>query len=73
MDQQAGGCRSALPWSTGREQGMRRFEQQVALITGGAAGIGFATARRIAAEGGRVVLLDWSEPELRNAVSTLEA
>src|SRR5579872_3866073 len=33
-----------------------RFEGKVALITGGGTGIGAATARRIAAEGGKVVV-----------------
>lgn len=37
---------------------MTRFNQRVALITGGASGIGAATARRIVDEGGRVVLAD---------------
>ncbi len=36
----------------------RRFEGRVALITGGARGIGFAAAQRITAEGGRVALAD---------------
>ncbi|MFG1347793.1 SDR family NAD(P)-dependent oxidoreductase [Xanthobacter autotrophicus DSM 431] len=35
-----------------------RFEGRVALITGGARGIGFAAAQRIAAEGGRLALAD---------------
>ena len=34
----------------------KRFEGKVALITGGGTGIGAATARRIAAEGGKVVV-----------------
>jgi meso-butanediol dehydrogenase/(S,S)-butanediol dehydrogenase/diacetyl reductase len=35
-----------------------RFEGKVAIITGGASGIGASTARRLAAEGARVVLAD---------------
>jgi len=50
---------------------MRRFEDRVALITGGAAGIGLATARRIAEEGGRVALLDQSADDLDRALSLL--
>jgi 2-hydroxycyclohexanecarboxyl-CoA dehydrogenase len=46
---------------------MRRFEGKVAVITGGGAGIGLATARRIGAEGGRVTLLDWSGDDLERA------
>jgi meso-butanediol dehydrogenase / (S,S)-butanediol dehydrogenase / diacetyl reductase len=37
---------------------MRRFEGRVALVTAGAQGIGAAVARRIAAEGGAVVVTD---------------
>lgn len=50
---------------------MRRFEEKVALITGGGAGIGLATARRIAAEGGRVALLDWAGADLDSALRVL--
>jgi NAD(P)-dependent dehydrogenase (short-subunit alcohol dehydrogenase family) len=38
--------------------GMRRFEQKVALVTGGASGIGRATAARLAAEGAHVIIAD---------------
>lgn len=37
---------------------LRRFEGQVAAVTGGASGIGAATARRLSAEGAHVWLLD---------------
>jgi len=37
---------------------MDRFEGRVVLVTGAAAGIGKATAERIAAEGGRIVCVD---------------
>ena len=50
---------------------MNRFQDRAAVITGGGAGIGLATARRIAAEGGRVALLDWSAPDLEHALQAL--
>jgi 3-oxoacyl-[acyl-carrier protein] reductase len=41
-----------------------RFEGQVAVVTGGASGIGLATARRMAAEGARVSVWDVSPTAL---------
>lgn len=38
------------------ERGLRRFEGKVAVITGGATGVGLAVARRMAEEGARVVI-----------------
>ena len=37
---------------------MRDFQSAVAMVTGGAAGIGFAAARRLAAAGASVVIGD---------------
>lgn len=58
---------------------MARFDGKVAVITGGASGIGLATARRFVAEGGRVVVGDLAaEPlaavadELGDAVATVQ-
>ena len=42
---------------------MRRFEDQVVVITGSATGIGAATVRRFAAEGARVACLDINEAD----------
>ena len=40
---------------------MRRFEGQTVLVTGGAKGIGAATAERLASEGAHVVVADFDE------------
>ncbi len=52
---------------------MESFEGKVAVITGGASGIGFATARRLAREGATVVLADIEEAALRSAVEALRS
>jgi NAD(P)-dependent dehydrogenase (short-subunit alcohol dehydrogenase family) len=50
---------------------MQNFEGKVAVITGGASGIGFAMAERFAQEGMRVVLADVEAPALEAAVTQL--
>ncbi|MFN3650519.1 MAG: SDR family NAD(P)-dependent oxidoreductase [Armatimonadota bacterium] len=52
---------------------MQRFRDQVAIITGGGAGIGRATARRLAAEGARLVLVDRDAADLSAAEAELRA
>lgn len=48
---------------------MNRFKNQIAVITGGADGLGKGIAERIASEGGTVVLLDINETLLNQTVA----
>jgi len=50
---------------------MARLTNKVALITGGAGGIGQAAARQFTGEGARVVLVDLDESGLQSAVQSL--
>ncbi|GAA3202865.1 glucose 1-dehydrogenase [Microbacterium terregens] len=52
---------------------MARFDDRVALVTGGASGIGKATALRIASEGGAVVIADVQDDAGAAVVAEIEA
>jgi NAD(P)-dependent dehydrogenase (short-subunit alcohol dehydrogenase family) len=52
---------------------MQEFEGNVAVVTGGASGIGFALAGRFAAEGMKIVVGDVEAPALEDAVARLKA
>src|SRR5215210_3458465 len=51
---------------------MKRFENQVAVISGGADGLGFGIAERIASEGGSIALFDINESMLAKALKNLK-
>jgi len=49
----------------------KRFEDQVAIVTGGADGLGFALARRLASEGAFVAVFDFAGEKLQGAQKVL--
>lgn len=57
---------------THKHHHMRRLENQVAIITGGAGAIGKTTAALFAAEGAKVLLVDMNEEALKEAVAEID-
>jgi gluconate 5-dehydrogenase/3-oxoacyl-[acyl-carrier protein] reductase len=49
-----------------------RFENKVAIITGGAGGIGRATAQRFASVGATVVIIDFDDVRIGEAIASLD-
>jgi NAD(P)-dependent dehydrogenase (short-subunit alcohol dehydrogenase family) len=49
------------------------FENNVALVTGAASGLGFATAKAFAESGASVALADWNQKAVRSAAEELAA
>ena len=52
---------------------MPRFDDQVAIVTGGASGIGLSIAARLAAEGARLLIVDIDGPHGERSVADLAA
>ena len=52
---------------------MKRFENKVVLVTGGAGGIGLATVERVAAEGAKVMVADYNLEKARHEAERLNA
>ncbi len=52
---------------------MNRFQGKVAIITGGASGLGLAVARLMAGEGARLVLVDWDQAGLNASAAEISA
>lgn len=51
---------------------MRRFENKVVVVTGGAAGIGEATVRKMAEEGGKIVIADFVREKAEGLAAELK-
>src|SRR5690606_26673126 len=66
-----GGVRRRGPPTHAKQGGRMSMSEKVVAITGGAGGIGLATARRLVADGAKVAVLDLGEEAVRAAAAEL--
>jgi len=64
---------SVLSFSLTSGLDRKRFEGQVAVVTGGANGIGYGISERLSLEGANVILLDFAKDALESATKKLKA
>jgi phosphoglycerate dehydrogenase-like enzyme len=58
-------------WEASRRKAMQELRDRVAVVTGGASGVGKALAKALLGEGMRVVLADVEEPALKASAEEL--
>jgi meso-butanediol dehydrogenase/(S,S)-butanediol dehydrogenase/diacetyl reductase len=71
-DTHGAGSDEDLRMSTTGDQALSRFSGRHVLVVGGSTGIGLAVARRVATEGGSVVLADLGDADCREALLALD-
>ena len=57
--------------SAANQESAMRFQDRVVIVTGGAGGIGLATARSFGKEGAHVVIADYEQDKAEAAASAL--
>src|SRR5579875_203568 len=66
-------CKEESVPEDAQQTGMRRFAGKGVIVTGGASGIGEATATRFLSEGARVLIMDADDTHIDAALGRLEA